>query len=233
MKEARAAGAGTPPGLLIVMHDIPRELESAFNQWYHNEHATERLRLPGFQSLRRYKATEDQPSYMVAFKCDSIDALMTPEYRHQIDNPTETTLNILPRMRQVIRAACRETWTSGGNIGGTAVVAQCKAVDGRQDEARRFIKDQLAQRLREGGSMVSLSLWEADPEITLATTSDTAQRTGPDHYVDWVLMIEGYDTAHLSLALHSEALQSDSRRDGLLIGTLKRYDLMCIYQAQR
>ncbi|CUJ31351.1 Uncharacterised protein [Achromobacter xylosoxidans] len=232
MNEVHADHSGKPPGLLIVMHDIPAELDSALNHWYHSEHLSERLGLPGFQSVRRYQATENQPSYMVVYKCDSIDALITPEYRHLIDNPTKSTLEIMPRMRQVIRAACRETWTTGRNIGGTAVVAQCKAVDGQQDRARRFIQEQLAQRLREDGSMVSLSLWEADPEITLATTSDTAQRTGPDHYVDWVLMIEGHDTARLSLALHSEALQSDSKRDGLLIGTLKRYNLMCIYHAQ-
>lgn len=219
------------PGLLLVMHDIPPELDAEMNHWYHHEHMAERLAVPGIVSARRYQAIESQPAYMIVYKCNSIDTLLSPEYRRVLDHPTETTCKILPRMENVIRAVCRETWSIGSHVGATAVVVQCKAVEGRKDYARKFIRDTLARRVRESGDMVSMSLWESDVDATDATNSETTRRTAPDHYADWVLIVEGYNRASLTLALHREALLCDGQRDGLLLGAMMRYELMCIYNA--
>lgn len=220
-------------GLLLVMNDIPAELDEEFNRWYHEEHLAERLSLPGFLSARRYRAVGSQPAYMVVYKCETIDVLTSPSYRNVLDNPTETTRKILPRMQNVIRAACRETWTSGNAVGGNAIIIQCKAIEGREKDARRFIRDIFAERLKETGCMVSISLWESNAEMTAASNSETARRASPDHYADWVLLVESYDLMRLSLALHSEVLHCDGQRDGLLIGSLIRYQLMCLYSAAR
>jgi len=219
------------PGLLLVMSDIPRDLDQEFNQWYHEEHLEERLATPGFLSARRYRAVGSQPNYMVVYKCETIYALASSQYRKVLDNPTERTKHILPRMQNVIRAACRETWSSGDAVGGSAIIVQCKAVEGKERNARRFIKEILAERLRKSAGMVSMSLWESDAEVTEASNSETARRSSPDYYADWVLLVESYDPARLSLALQREALQCDSQRDGLLIGSLTRYELKCLYHA--
>lgn len=219
------------PGLLLVIGDIPAELDQEFNQWYHEEHLAERLAVPGILSARRYRAVGSQPNYMVVYKCETIYALASAPYRKVLDNPTERTRHILPRMQNVIRAACRETWTSGDAVGGSAIIVQCKAVEGRENDARRFIKEVLAERLKKSGGMVSMSLWESDAEVTEASNSETTRRISPDHYADWVLLVESYDPMSLSLALHGEALRCDSQRDGLLIGSLMRYELMCLYHA--
>jgi heme-degrading monooxygenase HmoA len=230
MKQKKVNGENAP-GLLVVMNDIPAELEGEFNRWYHEEHLAERLSLPGFTWARRYRAVGGQPAYMVVYKCESIHVLHSPAYRHVLDNPTEKTRKIIPRLQNVIRAACRETWSSGNAIGGSAVIIQCKAIEGREEDARRFIKDVLAERLKESGGMVSMSLWESDAEVTAASNSETTRRSSPDHYADWVMLVESYDPALLSLSLHSEALQCDGQRDGLLIGSLIRYELMCMYKS--
>jgi hypothetical protein len=219
------------PGLLLVMHDIPTELDGAMNHWYHHEHIAERLAVPGMVSARRYQAIESRPAYMIVYKCESIDTLLSDEYRRVLDNPTETTRKILPRMENVIRAVCRETWSVGSHVGATAVVVQCKAVEGRKEDARKFIRETLARRLHDSGDMVSISLWESDLEATDVTNSDTTRRTAPDHYADWVLLVEGYNRASLSLALHREALLCDGQRDDLLLGAMMRYELMCIYNS--
>ena len=221
------------PGLLLVMNDIPPELEVDFNRWYHDEHLAERLALPGFVSARRYRAVGGQPAYMVVYKCETIEALTSSAYRQVLDNPTERTGKILPRLQNVIRAACRETWSSGDDIGGSAIIVQCKAKEGREDKARDFIKNGLATRLRESGCMMSMSLWESDAKVTAASSSDTARRASPDHYADWVLLIESYDLSCLALVLHNETLACDGERDGLLIGSLTRYELMCMRNAPR
>jgi hypothetical protein len=46
-----------------------------------------------------------------------------------------------------------------------------------------------------------------------------------------VLLVEGYNRASLSLALHREALLCDGQRDDLLLGAMMRYELMCIYNS--
>lgn len=217
------------PGLLLVMNDVPADLEDDYNRWYHEEHLAERLALPGFVSARRYRAVDSQPAYMVVYKCSSINALTSPAYRQVLDNPTALTRKLLPKLQNVTRAACRETWSSGNAIGGNAIIVQCSAKEGREDEARAFIKDIFATRLKRSGRMVSMSLWESDAKATAESNSDMARRASPDHYADWVLLIESYDLACIALALHSEVLACDSERDGLLIGSLTRYELMCVY----
>lgn len=219
------------PGLLLVMNDVPPDLDEELNRWYQEEHLAERLAVPGFRSARRYRAVGSQPAYMVLYTCDSIDVLTSPAYRKVLDNPTECTRRILPRMQNVIRAACLATWSSGNAVGGTAIIVQCKAIEGREEDARRFIRHTFAERLKKSGCMVSISLLESDAEVTAASNSETARRTRPDHYADWVLLVESFDLVRLSLALHGEVLRCDSQRDGLLIGSLNRYELMCLYGA--
>lgn len=221
------------PGLLLVMHDIPTELNQEMNDWYHQEHIAERLAVPGINSARRYQAIDSQPAYMIVYKCDSVASLLSDDYRQILDAPTEKTRKILPRMENVIRAVCAETWSTGDHVGATAVVVQCKALEGRKEDARHFIRQTLAPRLRETGDMISMSLWESDFEATTETNSETTGRTAPDHYADWVLLVEGYNRASLSLALHSEALLCNSSRDGLLLGAMMRYELMCIYNKDK
>ena len=66
------------PGLLLVMNDIPADLDEEFNLWYHEEHIAERLALPNLMSARRYRAVGSQPAYMVIYKCETIRALTSP-----------------------------------------------------------------------------------------------------------------------------------------------------------
>lgn len=223
----------TPPGLLLLMHDIPAEIDEDFNRWYPEEHFSERLAVPGMRSVRRYRAIGSQPAYMIVYRSSSIEDFVSPAYREVLERPTPRTKRILTRFENVVRAVCRETWrNSASAIGGSMIVVQCKAIEGKEDAARSYIREELAQNLIKSGCMVSMSLCEADAEITSASNSEIVRRAMPDHYVDWVLLVEGYDPAKLSLALHREVLQCDSQRHGLLIGSLTRYELMCALDAE-
>ncbi len=222
----------SPPGLMLLMHDIPAEIDEDFNRWYPEEHFQERLGVPGMRSVRRYRAIGSQPAYMIVYRSSTIEDFISPAYREVLQRPTPRTQRILTRFQNVVRAVCRETWRNSGNaIGGSMIVVQCKAIDGKEDVARRYIKEQLAQNLIKSGCMVSMSLCESDAEITSSSNSEIVRRALPDHYVDWVLLVEGYDPAKLSLALHREVLQCDSQRNGLLMGSLTRYELMCALHA--
>ncbi|MFY9877786.1 MAG: hypothetical protein WCD65_03780 [Pseudolabrys sp.] len=54
----------TSQGLLLVMADIDPAIERDFNQWYEQEHLSERMAIPGFLRARRFTAIEGSPKYL-------------------------------------------------------------------------------------------------------------------------------------------------------------------------
>lgn len=72
-------------GLLLVMTDIPAELDAEFNSWYDTEHVPERLAIPGFVSARRYRAVTGSPRYLALYELESPDVVETPAYRYWIE----------------------------------------------------------------------------------------------------------------------------------------------------
>jgi hypothetical protein len=44
----------TSQGMLLVMADIDPAIERDFNEWYEQEHLTERMAIPGFLRARRF-----------------------------------------------------------------------------------------------------------------------------------------------------------------------------------
>jgi len=142
------------PGLLLVMNDIPADLDEEFNLWYHEEHIAERLALPNLMSARRYRAVGSQPAYMVIYKCETIRALTSPSYRTVLDNPTERTRNILPQMQNVIRATISQTPDHGAEI--VRVILEDKELRAEWEaeltemrERMRRLRVKLAEAIRE------------------------------------------------------------------------------------
>lgn len=216
------------PGVLLILNDVVEGTDDDFNRWYQQEHFPERLAIDGFRSGRRYQAVGGQPAYMAVYDCQSIDVLSSPAYKNRLANPTDWTKRIMPGFRNMLRSACRETWSTGDGVGGTAIVVQCQAIHGREDAARRFIKDTLGPRLMDTGRMIRMSLWEADAAVTGGSSTEMALRGAPDNNAHWVLFIESYDLAQMALALHTQILACEGAQTGLLIGSWTRYQLICM-----
>lgn len=215
------------PGVLFILNDVRKEAETEFNRWYQQQHLSERLGIDGFKTARRYQALGAQPAYLAVYACQSIDVLSSPPYVERLANPTDWTKKIMPNFQNMLRSACRETWTIGDGMGGTAIVVKCKPIHGREADARRFIRDCLSAALMQSDCIVRMSLWEADPTVTGGPNTETALRGGPDNYADWVLFIESYDLARMALALHAQILACEGAETGLLIGSWTRYQLIC------
>ena len=87
--------------------------EDALNDWWTNEHLPERLRLPGFQLARRYRALEPkngQNEYLALYEVWNVQDLATPEYLHALNHPTDRTVQFMPCLAKMNRFACRRTW---------------------------------------------------------------------------------------------------------------------------
>jgi hypothetical protein len=154
MDISQKRGPQTVPGALLIVNDVDSDADDELNRWYQEEHLPNRLAIPGFRRARRFRAIDGKPTYVAFYECDSVEVLHCNEYRDKVANPTASTRRILPRFRNVLRAACRQTLSIGGGIGGAAIVVQCKPMAGRNEVARRYLEHEFGPRmLRESGAL--------------------------------------------------------------------------------
>ncbi|HYD94537.1 MAG TPA: hypothetical protein VEC01_04365 [Noviherbaspirillum sp.] len=225
-----AHGKGRP-GVLFVLNDIPKGMDEEFTCWYHREHLAERLALPGFRRARRYRSVDGQPNYMVVYDCESVGTLASAPYLERLDRPTAWTRKIMSHFLNMQRSACSETWSAGEGTGGTAIVTHCKPIQGREDDARRFIRDELGPCLMQNACIVRIALWETDAGVTATPNAERELRPGKDAVANWVLFIESTDLGQVALALHTHVLAGEGARTGLLLGSWLRYQLIYEHRA--
>lgn len=82
--------------LLVVFIDVDAEQNAGFNAWYNEEHQPERLSAPGFLDGAWYQTVKDGPRYLAIYKLESVEALQSPEYQCQSQNPTKWTKRVSP-----------------------------------------------------------------------------------------------------------------------------------------
>ena len=215
------------PGVLLALNDVVQAAEEEFNRWYQQQHVPERLGIPGFETARRYRAVDGKPAYMAVYECESIGVLASKTYLERLANPTDWTKKVMPSFRNMLRSACRETWSAGTGVGGGAIVVQCKPIEGREVAARCYVKDALAPGLMQSASLVRMSLWEADAAVTGGSSPEMALRGGSDKSADWVLFLESYDLAKTVSALDAQAPASAAAEQGLRLDSRTKYQLIC------
>ena len=81
-------------GILLVMAEMPAEIEEEFNQWYNEEHIKEILSYPGFLNAARYVAVSGGPKYVACYEMESVDALESAEWLQHQKTPTEWSKKI-------------------------------------------------------------------------------------------------------------------------------------------
>jgi hypothetical protein len=69
-------------GLLLVMTDIPADIENEFNRWYNEEHMRDMLAFPGVLSARRYRIVEGKPTYLAMYDLQDPSVVERPEYQY-------------------------------------------------------------------------------------------------------------------------------------------------------
>lgn len=231
MHSAISAAAQAAPGVLLVMNDILDAYAEEFHRWYQQQHLPERLAVPGFRTARRYRAVQGGPAFMAVYECASVDVLASAPYLERLANPTDWTRKMMPGFRNMLRSACRQTWSTGDGVGGGAIVVQCKHGTDRQDTARNFIQQRLAPQLMQSPQLLRMALWEADASATGGPSPEMALRGGADKSADWVLFIESCDLARATPALQA-CLPADAMREaGLLVDAVGAYQLICMRQA--
>ena len=89
-----ASNKGT--GVLVVMADVPAEVEEEFNRWYNEEHLAERLAIPGVLNAARYEAIRGAPKYLAVYELDSPQAWYSDAWQRWLEHPTEWSQRVSP-----------------------------------------------------------------------------------------------------------------------------------------
>ena len=117
---------------LVVWGDVnSNEVdEAALNDWWTNEHLSERLSVPGFERARRYFSHDESSNttkYLTLYEASDLNVLTSPAYMEKLNNPTLGTQQHIPTLATMQRSACslvhsearRELQPCGTGIGAT------------------------------------------------------------------------------------------------------------------
>lgn len=133
-------------GALLTWTDVADRDEPAFNEWYDREHLGERLAMPGFRRVRRYRAITGGPRYLAIYDTTDVSDLASPAYQRLLREQSAESRRIMSRFTTLHRLTCRRSIQCGSlGFGGTMGVLCFFPATGEDDATRRHL-DEFRQR---------------------------------------------------------------------------------------
>jgi len=109
-------------GILAIWNDCAPGREAAYEEWYQDEHLSERLGVSGFRVGRRYAAVVAARQFLTTYEVEHPEALTSAEYRKRLANPTERTDAIMRGgLTNMCRTVCERSDVRGAIRGGVAL----------------------------------------------------------------------------------------------------------------
>jgi len=198
-------------GLLSVWNDIDAEDEAAFNAWYHEEHLGERLAMPGILTARRFRSLDRARGYAALYDTDGLEPLRSPAYLKLLANPTRRTKAIMPRFRNMVRAASEIHADHGDaakrNKAGAVLAVLELGAAGTSPASRKTLQSKAAALFAAGG-IERLRLAVPDEKSTRVPNPEARLRDKPDALPAPFLLIEGAaeDAVRAAAATLAQAL---------------------------
>jgi hypothetical protein len=128
-------------GILAIWNDCARGREGPYEEWYQEEHLTERVGINGFLVGRRYEALAAKRQFLTTYEVESPEVLSSTEYRERLAQPTERTSAIMrDGFLNMNRNVCERRAIRGAFRGGvvlTAAVNEVSPFDWLQSVAER------------------------------------------------------------------------------------------------
>lgn len=198
-----------------MWNDIDAADESEFNAWYQDEHLGERLALPGIRNARRYAEIGRPRSYAALYDTEGLGPLGSPAYLERLANPTPRTRAIMPRFRNMVRAASAIVADYGALRAPGAVLA-CLELPGAPDgEALRTLKAHAA--------VGRVRLAVPDESATRVPNPEAKLRAAPDALPAPFVLIEGSA---------EDAVRAAAGRLGTLLGAPRPARLYALIEAR-
>jgi hypothetical protein len=149
--------------MLLAFSDPPAGQEAAFNAWYDEEHAPNRLTVPGILNARRYAAVaDDGPRYAALYDLETVETLQRPEYQRLSTERSEREKAMyaaIPRLdRRVLRTILDgEPWTDDAPM---IMTVSLQPPPGAEDDLIAWYRQEHAPMLLEVPGWRRVRLYE-------------------------------------------------------------------------
>jgi len=111
-----------PNGFLAIWSDISPENETDYLHWFSREHALERLSVPGFHSVRMFRALDiPERRYFILYCLENAGVVSSEAYLQRLNRPTPWSQRIMPLL---------------GNFGAAAAGRRRRGARGRTASSR-------------------------------------------------------------------------------------------------
>ncbi len=189
-------------GMLMTFTEVPEEHEQDFNEWYNREHIDERTQLPGFLRSRRYVACEGtaSPKYIAWYETRDVSDLAAPGYMALLADQTPWSKRVMARFSLFERFTLKVTVDQIFGFAGALSLVRFQAPEDEDAQAalRAHIEGELLPGAIDKSGMTGGCLLENDLDVANAPLRHQGQPVPADQTVEWLLALEGGDSATVS-----------------------------------
>jgi hypothetical protein len=212
-------------GMLITLTEVKPRHERDFNEWYNREHIDERVNLPGFHRARRYVALRGSPKYLATYECDRVGDLATPGYLALLANQTPWSQAVMARFTHFQRLTLRIQVDLTHGIGGALSAVRFVPDPRRRKALVAWLTDTVLPGAIKRPGMLGAAAGENDLEIANAPVQARSMDHPKVEEAEWVVLLEGADTAATAAAARKlfklSALKQFGVSDAPTIGTYR------------
>ncbi|HEX6610361.1 MAG TPA: hypothetical protein VF051_06255, partial [Hyphomicrobiaceae bacterium] len=187
-------------GCFVAWHDLQSGREADHDHWHTHEHMIERVAIPGFLRGFRYRSVAGSPRVCTMYQVESVSTLTSPAYLERLNNPTPWSKQILPLFVGMNRTLCTVASTHGHGIGGHLLTIQLAPIAGENNRLRDTLSERVLPELAARRGLCGAHLLIGDQAASQMRTQEKALRGEPDAVADWIVLIEGYDSAEVAAA---------------------------------
>lgn len=192
------------PLSLVVLTDIDRDDEAAFNDWYDREHMRDRVRaVPGYLRGRRFVARGDGPKYLAIYDLQQ-GVLESAAYRAIVRNPDQKSQYFIPRLRNASRAVMRQIAQYGEGEGSLIALANFAVEPNRATDFAAAVERDLMPQLNVLQGVIAMTLLKAEPSDPAQGGVATLKKV--ERRMDWLLIIDS--GASVALAAATERIDA-------------------------
>jgi hypothetical protein len=184
-------------GALMIWHDPAPEIESDYNEWHSKEHMYERVGVPGFLRGQRGVAISAAPKYFNLYEVEEFATLTSQAYLDRLNDPTPWTRRVAPHMHNNSRTLCRVTASFGAAVPAFWTMILVSPASAREERLRTWLAQSALPELVDRPGVLGAHLIEGERTASGTDTAEKRLRTSATEFVDWVILIGGYDSEAL------------------------------------
>jgi hypothetical protein len=218
MQEGRVQQSGlTGSGFLAIWSDIDAAAETDYLHWMTREHAQERLGIPGFLSMRMFRALDTaERRYFILYELAHARVVDSTDYLARLNQPSAWSKRVMPQLRNFVR-------------GGGQVAAACGTGRGGFVAPLRLDADQAAAAagapavIAVHDRIAQVRVLATDTGRTAVQTTEKSMRTG-DRSFAALLLVEALDAPAIRAAVDTDAPDALRVADATIYQTIFALD---------